>query len=631
MKYNEFTIKKLIKEYFPLNIPYYQREYVWEGNKKKNNGRNFDKFILDIANEYFENTTSNYFIGNIAFSKTHKVDVVDGQQRMTTLVLLLSILADNFCSVDKKKYHKEIVYNSNGDFIIQEESYLTNELEGSLNYKSYSGTGYRIELDKTIKRAIELIRRNYGNKSTPEFDGLYEYILNNVLVILLEYNNDKDALRYFLNINSLSIELTSVEIFLTILSQALKISESEYSIYQIKDILKTISLKYDKINEYDIIEIFLSSYYRNDKDINDLKDLKVGKWMSYYHNEVYGERYFADPFCRAFIQYLKDIDFVLGKFQGKSTPINKKSPIFLSYSLLKYHNYEDLVEFLGVMFKSRHNYLPNDKKESRTIYKQNNDEIDVSKLEAIAIRLNLTIINNYIRNTTKRLLLLKENIETENNIDEKKNIDDILMDTKSNINQIFSLNYLSDHQSVPKPDIKDKSKTIRVILALQQGLLSYTADDSYSYYEYIADLLNGNNFTIEHIYSIKEFTDENRREEWIKRGKFIDALEFDTTRSSFENLSLLNKNTNSSASDTEIYGKLIKYKNARDVLRHGDEYLIQSFVDKSNFYENSNIQKLNLPERVITNISHNTWEHSSNNRMFLMELLEKALDGLVLI
>ena len=55
------------------------------------------------------------------------------------------------------------------------------------------------------------------------------------------------------------------------------------------------------------------------------------------------------------------------------------------------------------------------------------------------------------------------------------------------------------------------------------------------------------------------------------------------------------------------------------------EYLIQSLVDNSEYYNNEKIKALGLPERKLINIDQNTWELSSNNRQFNIELMELAL------
>lgn len=103
MNYSKKTFKEIIEEYLVFHIPYYQRDYVWEGKKNQDSRATYNKFILDIANEFFENPSARYFIGNIALNKTNITEIVDGQQRVTTLVLLLCILADNFCTENKKR------------------------------------------------------------------------------------------------------------------------------------------------------------------------------------------------------------------------------------------------------------------------------------------------------------------------------------------------------------------------------------------------------------------------------------------------------------------------------------------------------------------------------------------------
>jgi uncharacterized protein with ParB-like and HNH nuclease domain len=539
---------------------------------------------MDIAKEYFEKgISSSYFIGNIAFCKTSITEIVDGQQRITTLILLLSILADNFCSNTKRAEHFKLVYDGkeeDNNFIIQEKDYLTKELVGSLGYNpaGYTGTGKRIELDKTIARAKDFIKRHYPGRSQAEFDGLYNYMLDNVNVILLEYNNQKDALRYFLNINSLSIELSPEEIFLTILSQALSISRSSQSIYLIKKILAGITDGFEKIKLNDILKIFLSAFYKDDKDMNsnELDSLNVGKWLSYYHTDVYSDQMVAQEFCEAFLQYLIDLEEVLKFLQGRHPSFSKTSPLFLSFALLKFENYNDLVEALTTLFKYRNNY------QTTNLYLPSSKILDISKLENLSKRLNLTLFNNYLRNWNKRVVGFVENIELDNRTQvEKLSINDIIKNAKMNIQQVFSLTYMTNPQSDPKPNIQDFSRIIKVIFAFQQGYLSFIGDAADSLYKYIENCLSGS-FTIEHLYSKNEYAQPVRLNNWkTGKNKFLSSTDFDIERSVFENLCLLNATANTSASDNAIFDKFLKYNNAHSVLSTGNEYLIQSFVDNS--------------------------------------------------
>jgi hypothetical protein len=625
VNYSKKTIQEIISKYEIFHIPYYQREYVWEGKNNKDSRTTYNKFITDISDECFKNPNVKYFIGNLSFNKISVSEVVDGQQRITTLVLFLCILADNFCSPYIKTLNSTKVYdNKTNEFIIQEEHYLTEELEGSLGYKAYNGTAEKIGIDRVISNTVSLINRYYGTKNNTDFDVLYKYILNNVEAIILEYNNSKDALRYFLNINSFSIVLTPNEIFFTILSQSLKISKNSQTIYDVKQSIKSIENTFEKININNIISIFIEAYYQADKDIKDLQTLDVGKWMSYYKTDVYSHIPTANDFCVNFLQYLSDLNEILSYYHWKTTPRNFNSPIYLTHSLLKYENYNDLVKLLKILLINRHNYRTN------FLYEPNTHVLSQDLMEDLSKRINFTLFNDYFRSSSKRLDLLKTNIEIDGNGSPKLSLNDILTNTQMSINSIFSLTYMKDPQSNPKLKLKDESTIIKVIFALQQGFLSYTADNTNAYYNYINDCLSQGKFTIEHLVSKTEFTDLNRRNNWVNiKNKFINANDFDNERSLFENLTLLNTKSNSSANDSEIYDKFDKYKKAHEILNFGEEFLVQSLVDGSNYYNNSNILNLNLPDRRITTIRQNTWEHSTNNRKFNSELLQKALKALL--
>jgi len=74
-----------------LVIPEYQRPYVW-GEKQINT-------LLNDLNDYFENNTSSkswYYLGSIILHKSNnQLNIIDGQQRITTLAIIQSILQEN--------------------------------------------------------------------------------------------------------------------------------------------------------------------------------------------------------------------------------------------------------------------------------------------------------------------------------------------------------------------------------------------------------------------------------------------------------------------------------------------------------------------------------------------------------
>ena len=616
------NVREVISKYKTFVVPYYQRRYVWN---TANKGRNLYKFIDDICSEYIASEQSTYFIGGLAFCDHDGiVDIVDGQQRITSLVLLLSVLADNFCSSSYKTNHQKNIYHD-GKFIIQEDYYLTKELEGVLNYKPYSGTGFKVKLDETVIKIKNQLSKKLRSFSTGQCDGLYDYILDNVFIIGIEYNNVKDALRYFLNINSLSVELTDAEIFYTILSQSLSISHNTTSINDVIAVLERIVRDYKGIKKTDdIIYVFLNSYYSKDGNINDLPELKVGRWMSYYHVEVFGDAIDAATFCKTFLSFVSDFERLLMLLEYKEPTLTETSPLFMTYSLLNYQSFDDLLGVMEIIFKHRHNY-----RDPLNLYESSGPTIDKNKVEELSKRLNLVLLHNYIRDCNKRLDGLVSAIEIDTSGAYKISVSDLL--NNINIDNVFTLGYLEPNsfQSYPKIKIDDKSRLIKVILALQEAFFNHVSNPANSLYKYFADLIQTQRFTIEHLYSVKEFADSGRLAEWIKIHRFENANEFDIERSQFENLTLLNFNSNASANDDIIYDKLNKYNTASLVLSHENEFLVQSLVESSPFYTDANITALGLPERTLKNIHVNTWEHSPNNRDFIRKSIYLALSEII--
>jgi uncharacterized protein with ParB-like and HNH nuclease domain len=86
----KLTISDLIKEQDNIQfiIPTYQRPYVWGDEEIK-------KLLDDVFNSFEDREDSIYFIGNVYVTKSsnNKYDVVDGQQRFTTLWLIAAAFA----------------------------------------------------------------------------------------------------------------------------------------------------------------------------------------------------------------------------------------------------------------------------------------------------------------------------------------------------------------------------------------------------------------------------------------------------------------------------------------------------------------------------------------------------------
>jgi len=105
MKNGLKTIKELFKGTKIFRVPMYQRAYSW-GDKQ------LSDFIEDIKNQKLNRT---YFLGTILLEKAEdengfrEIDIVDGQQRITTLVIFMKVLID---LLKKKDYDAKSLENT---------------------------------------------------------------------------------------------------------------------------------------------------------------------------------------------------------------------------------------------------------------------------------------------------------------------------------------------------------------------------------------------------------------------------------------------------------------------------------------------------------------------------------------
>ncbi|MDR6974209.1 hypothetical protein J2X68_000887 [Streptomyces sp. 3330] len=86
----EVSLHKVFSSDFDFRIPDYQRPYAWETEQAT-------QLLIDLQESLERGTDEPYFLGSIVLVKskghTH-ADVIDGQQRLTTLTILLALLRD---------------------------------------------------------------------------------------------------------------------------------------------------------------------------------------------------------------------------------------------------------------------------------------------------------------------------------------------------------------------------------------------------------------------------------------------------------------------------------------------------------------------------------------------------------
>lgn len=226
--------QKTIKDLFTAKrtdflIPDYQRPYAWTESECNTLWDDIFNFAIPEGNAYnFDSDNEEYFLGPIVtFKNDNKLEVIDGQQRLTTFMLLLRAFYDDFASMKDPqsiKVREDIAKciwktdefgNPNYDSLkIDSEVATDNDKEEFLDILR---TGQAPEKQKS-KYAVNF--RFFKDKIKDFKDKYPSYILylptrimNNCILLPIEAESQDTALRIFSTLNDRGRPLADSDIF----------------------------------------------------------------------------------------------------------------------------------------------------------------------------------------------------------------------------------------------------------------------------------------------------------------------------------------------------------------------------------------------------------------------------------
>ena len=132
----DLSVGALFKDFF--SVPDFQREYVWQREQ-------VEKLLQDIYDEFYDEEGRiapgpEYFLGSIVACKADDgtYQLIDGQQRMTTLYLILCVLRDIFREI--KAERSKVLESQIADSAIDPRSYTEVErYRVTLQYEDSAG------------------------------------------------------------------------------------------------------------------------------------------------------------------------------------------------------------------------------------------------------------------------------------------------------------------------------------------------------------------------------------------------------------------------------------------------------------------------------------------------------------
>lgn len=294
-------------------IPVYQRAYSWEEKQ-------WDEFLEDLKEA--TKSDNHYFFGNVLLEKSNNEvsDIIDGQQRVTTIIIFARALCNELQNRAKTETLKSNM--SNKEFIqyIQED-YLINRNKPKLEAVEYDRDYFRDfiikgdsakhepqtpsqERIKNAKEFFEKKLKDTKNFSTDNLLAIFE-AMEKAELIQITFKEKKDSVLMFELQNNRGKNLTNMEKLKSYLAYQIYTYCGEEAENKLDDITKVFESIYRLLRDIETDEDSILNYFNisksnfgftyreNDNTKNykmELKNIKMPKekiaWIDEYVKEL---------------------------------------------------------------------------------------------------------------------------------------------------------------------------------------------------------------------------------------------------------------------------------------------------------------------------------------------------------
>ncbi len=278
------TIKEILTADKQYTIPRFQREYSWEKS-------NYKEFIEDMINcltiKSNKIQTQQYFLGTMLFvgdnddEDSVEISVVDGQQRLTTITILFSVISDRFKSIGEDVLSKQIfkyimTLDDNGEEIRVLKSkthypffsYFIQDRKKSVSTEPSSEeeecikTAYDYFYKTLDERSIRnLLKKNIGERFINEISytdilkAIRDQVLGTTFVAIYTLDSDQ-ANMIFEILNAKGKHLTSIDLIKNKIFTVLNKQEpADYASEQWKKLKQILNSRHNSVG--------LATFYRH--------------------------------------------------------------------------------------------------------------------------------------------------------------------------------------------------------------------------------------------------------------------------------------------------------------------------------------------------------------------------------
>lgn len=311
-------------------VPAYQRAYSWDTPKEKSNrNTQTDVFLLDLEEYSRSNANSPYYFGHFLFEeKGQNFNVIDGQQRLTTIVIFLSALFSKLKVIRSLSENEELYYED----MVKRRSIIrfsTVEYDNRLfldyviDQTKSDHNSLETESSRRIVRAFDFFNKQLSKKPESYLVRMLSIIAEATCTTHL-VQNESEAIQMFIFQNSRGKRPSNLEIVKAQFMHHVHLhgdNKDEVSsvIKEIKErfekIYKSISSIEYKINEDDVLLYTLRVHFNSLWETNSLD--KINKILS-DNNQID----FIQSFTRSLSTSFEHLSQFFGKHEKENFSIH---------------------------------------------------------------------------------------------------------------------------------------------------------------------------------------------------------------------------------------------------------------------------------------------------------------------
>ena len=267
----QFSLDKIIKEKQYFSIPIYQRLYVWKEEQ-------ILKLLQDIKTA-IEDKKENYYIGSLIILKSDdkRYDLIDGQQRFTTIFILFKTIKEIFTDRINDKnllFINNFLYGENNVRLLFRARKFADDFFKKVNIDDQNNSNEEKELLSPFFQAINVIKGFFEDTNNNiNLNDFIDFISTKLIFIITQMPENTDVNKLFETFNNRGVQLKQHEILKAKLLE--KIEKDKKYVYSIIWDCCSIMDNYIEKNLKDALNITWKEFIDSKQKIINTSNIKA--------------------------------------------------------------------------------------------------------------------------------------------------------------------------------------------------------------------------------------------------------------------------------------------------------------------------------------------------------------------